>query len=97
MSSPRRKAFNQDRIFGKMRQDAQLDLRIIGGEDQIALSADEGGANFAAEFGADGNILQIWIRRAEAAGGSAGLVETRMEAARARDRSGRAERRHKWI
>ena len=75
------KGFDEDRVFGKMREDAQLDLRIIRGKKQAARRSDEGGADFAAELGADGNILQIGIRGAEAAGDRAGLAEARVQAA----------------
>ena len=49
MSSPRRKASHENGILGKMGENAQLDLRIIGGKKQLAGRGDEGGANFAAE------------------------------------------------
>ena len=45
---PAAKRLDQHWIFGKMRQDAQLDLRIIGGKQLAARRSDEGGANFAA-------------------------------------------------
>ena len=40
--------FDQERIAGKMGENAQLDLRIIGGKQQGAGSGDKSGANFAA-------------------------------------------------
>ena len=75
------KSFDEHGIFGKMREDAQLDLRIIGGKQLKSRRGDERGANFAAELGAHGNVLQIRIGRTEAAGGGAGLRETRVQAA----------------
>ena len=73
--------FDQHGILGEMGQEAQLDLRVVGGEQQAAGRGDEGGANLAAELGADGNILQIRIGGAEAAGGGAGLVKRGVQAA----------------
>ena len=74
-------SFDQHGIVGKMSEDAQFDLRVVGGKQQTARRGDEGGANFAAELGAYRNILQIRIRGAEAAGDGAGLRETRVQAA----------------
>ncbi len=64
-----------------MRQDAQLDLRVIGGEQRPAGLGDERGANLAAQLGAHGDVLQIGVGGAEAAGGRAGLAEARVQAA----------------
>ena len=50
MSSPRAKRFDQHGILGEMREDAQLDLRIIGGEQSVARLGDECGANLAAQL-----------------------------------------------
>ncbi len=52
---------HQQLVSGEMRQQPQLDLRIIGREQHVARLGDECGANLAAKFGADGNILQIGI------------------------------------
>ena len=73
--------FDQDRIVGQMCENAQLDLRVVGRKEQAAGTGDEGGADFAAELGADGNVLEIRIRRAQAPGRGAGLVEARMQPA----------------
>ena len=54
--------FDQQRIAGEVREQAEFDLRIIGGEQDVAGLGDEGGANVAPEFGANGNVLQIRIR-----------------------------------
>ena len=75
------KGFDQHGVFGKMREDAQLDLRVVGGEQRPAGFGDEGGANLAAEFGAHGDVLQIGVGGAEPAGGRAGLAEARVQAA----------------
>jgi hypothetical protein len=60
---------HQQRIAAEVRQQAQLDLRVIGGEQLRAGRGDEGGANLAAQLGADGNVLQIRIDGREPAGG----------------------------
>ncbi len=60
---------HQQRIAAEVRQQAQLDLRVVGGEQLRAGRGGEGGANFAAQLGADGNVLQIRIDRREPAGG----------------------------
>ena len=72
---------NEDRVAGQMREDAQLDLRIIRRKKLVTRGGDERGANLAAKFRANGNILQIWIGGAEAARRGAGLREARMQAA----------------
>ena len=60
---------HQQRIAAEMRQQPQLDLRIVGGEQLRARRGCKCGANFAAELGADGDVLQIGIDRGEPAGG----------------------------
>ena len=62
LSAP--ESFCQHRILGKMRENSQFDLRVIGGKQYTARRRDECGANFAAELGAYRNILQIRIRGA---------------------------------
>ena len=73
---------DQQRVAREVRQQAQFDLRIVGGEQDVAGFGDEGGANSRAEFGADGNVLQIGIGRGEAAGRRAGLVESGVQRVR---------------
>ena len=75
------KRFDRARVFGEMREDAQLDLRVVGGEQRPARIGDECGANFPAKFRAHGNVLQIGVGGAEAAGGGDGLAEARVQAA----------------
>ena len=63
-------------------QDAQLDLRVVGGEQLPAgMAGDEGGANFAAFLGADRDVLQVRVAGAEPAGGGDDLVERAVNAA----------------
>ena len=45
-----------------MRQDAQLDLRVICREEQLIVALDDKGPpDLAANLGADRNVLQIGI------------------------------------
>ena len=55
--------FDQKRIVREVREQAKFDLRIIGGEKNVAGLGSESGANAAPKFRADGNVLQIRIRR----------------------------------
>ena len=64
-----------------MGHEAELDLRVVGGHEQVAGRGDEGGANLAAERGADGDVLQVGVGGGEAAGGGADLVEGGVDAA----------------
>src|SRR5262249_54870114 len=52
---------HQKRIFGKMREQPQFNLRIICGQKHVPRLGGERGPNFAAQFGADRNVLQIRI------------------------------------
>ena len=71
----------QERVLGEVGHEAQLDLRVVGGHEQVAGRGDEGGADLAAERGADGDVLQVGIGGREAAGGGADLVEGGVHAA----------------
>ena len=51
------KSFDEHGILGEMRENAQFDLRIIGGKQQIPGSGGESGADFAPELGADRDVL----------------------------------------
>ena len=90
------KGFDEDRILGEMREDAQLDLRVIGGEQRPARIGDEGGANFAAELAAHGDVLQIGVGRTEAAGGRDGLAQACVQAAGGGLDQFRAARPRRW-
>ena len=72
---------DEDRVLGHVGEQAQLDLRVIGDYQLPAFAGDEGGADFAAELGLDGDVLQVGIGGRQAAGGRAGLVETGVETA----------------
>ena len=65
----------QQGIFREVRQQPQLNLRIIGREQRMSWLSNKRRANFAPQLGADGNILQVWISRREPSRRRAGLVE----------------------
>ena len=49
------------RVIGKMRQQTELDLRVIGGEQQVAWRRDERASNLATATRADGDVLQVRV------------------------------------
>ena len=69
------------RILRVVREDAELDLRVVGGEDPRARRRHERRADAARELRADGDVLEVRVGRGEAAGRRAGLVERRVDAA----------------
>ena len=81
MSSLWRKASSEDGVAGEVGEQAQLDLRVVGDQEGPAGCGDEGGADLAAELGADGDVLEVGVGGGEAAGGGAGWIEGGVEAA----------------
>ncbi|VTR68523.1 hypothetical protein DESC_710019 [Desulfosarcina cetonica] len=75
---------DENRILRTVGQDAQFDLGVIRREQLPAATRNEGLADFAPLFGADGDILQVGIAAAQPAGGRHGLVEGGVDAARFR-------------
>ena len=67
-----------------MREDAQLDLRVVGRDQPIAGLGDEGAADLAANLGADRDVLEVRIAARQPAGCRNRLVERRVDAARVR-------------
>src|SRR5581483_1350099 len=70
----------EERVLREVRHEAELDLRVVGGHEEVAGRGDEGGANLAADGGADGDVLQVGVGGREAAGGGADLVEGGVDA-----------------
>ena len=67
MSSPRRERLAQLRLAGDVREDPQLDLRVVGRESREPGLGDEGAADLAAELGADRDRLEVRVRGREPA------------------------------
>ena len=63
-----REGFLQTRHIGHMRCQPQLDLRIVGGKQDMARLGDEGLADLATDLGADRDVLQVGIGRAQPPG-----------------------------
>jgi hypothetical protein len=62
--------------------DAHFDLGVVGGEEGFVVGADgEGGADFFAGWGADGDVLEVGVGGGESAGGGHGLLEGGVDAA----------------
>ena len=70
----------QQRVLGEVREQAQLNLRVVGGHQQVAGRGDERGADLAADRGADGDVLQVGVDAGEPSGRRAHLVECRVDA-----------------
>src|SRR5205823_11165957 len=70
----------QRRLAGDVREDAQLDLRVVGGEQFVTRLGDERGADLTPQLGADRDRLEVRVRGREPAGGGDGLVEGRVQA-----------------
>ena len=67
-------------VLGKMRKQAQLDLRIVRGHEyMVALEGHEAFPDAAPEIGAHGNVLQVGIGRRKAPGRRHRLIESGME------------------
>ena len=71
-----------------MGQKPQLDLAIVGADQDVAGLSDEGLADLAALFGANRDVLQVRVRRGQPPGGGRGQREGGMDPPGAR-RDGR--------
>ena len=76
-----RESFDQQRVLGKMGEHAQLNLRIVGGDQLAAGIGDKGRADAQSELIANGNVLQVGIGGGEPPGARHGLVERSVQAA----------------
>ena len=76
-------------VLGEMGEDAEFDLRVVGGDEAdvgvrgqfFPRLRDKRGANLAALLGADGDVLQVRRLGGEPAGGGDGLVVVGVHAA----------------
>src|SRR5204862_3482928 len=73
--------FDERFVFSKMGEHPQLDLRIVGGYEQVTRFGDKSSTDFTPELGFDGNVLEIRIAAAQPSGRRDRLIETRMDAA----------------
>ena len=80
---------DQRLVLGEVREDPQLDLAVVGGEQHVPRFGHEGLADAPALRGADGDVLQVRVADGEPAGGGDGLVERRVDAAGLEDRRAR--------
>ncbi len=67
------------RVAREMRQHAQLDLAVVGREQQLAWLGGERPPHALALVGADRDVLQVGVARAQPTGRGAGLVEGRVD------------------
>ena len=72
---------DQRLVAGHVREHAQLDLRVVGGNQDVARVGDERAADLAPELGADRDVLQVRIAAAQTAGRRDRLVEAGVHAA----------------
>ena len=63
-----------------MGQDPQLDLAVVRIHQDPTRLGDEHPPQLAPQLRADGDILQIWVRRRQASCGGDGILERRMNA-----------------
>ena len=84
MSWPSWNACSSAGILRQVRHDAQLDLRIVGGDEHVSRRRDERLANAPSFRRAHRDVLQIGIVRREAAGHRGRLPERRVHASRLR-------------
>ncbi len=67
-------------VLRQMRQDPQLDLRIVSGDQLMMLWSDKRLADLATDLRADRDVLEVRVRRAEPSCGCDGLMEARVDA-----------------
>ena len=63
-------------VAGEDGGETEFELAVIGADEEVTLLCDEAVADLAAEFGADGDVLEIWVERTEAAGAGDVLGES---------------------
>ena len=75
--------FDHVLVTAQMGHDTQLNLRIIGREEQsVSLIGNKSFANVAPQRFADGDVLQVRVRRAKPTGRGDRLIERSMDFAR---------------
>ena len=81
---PLAKGVKQRLLLHDVGQNAQLNLAVVGRQEQVALRGLEGLADFPPLLGANRNVLQVGVVAAEPAGRGAGLAVAGMDASRFR-------------
>ena len=82
---PAAERVDQVLVGRQVREQAQFDLGVVGRQEALAFrQRHEAGADLAAELGAHGDVLEVRIRRGQAAGGGDRLVERGVHAPVAR-------------
>ena len=72
---PGAEGFEESGILTEGGEDAELDLRVVGGEELPTVARDEGFADLPASLAADGDVLEVGVVGGEASGGGLGLAE----------------------
>ena len=72
---------DEHRIFRKVREDPELDLRIVRRDQHVPRIGDERAADLAPERRPDGDVLEVGIAAAQPPGGRDRLVEAGVHAA----------------
>ena len=75
------KCVDQRAVAGQMREDAELDLRIVGGNQHVVRLGDKRAPDLAAKRRPNRNVLQVGIAAAQTAGRSDRLVKRGVHAA----------------
>ena len=86
----------QHGLIGGVREHAQLDLRVVGGDQHVAVLGLEAAADLAPERRADRDVLHVRVRAREAPGLRAGLQERRVDARALVDDLRAARRGRSW-
>jgi hypothetical protein len=81
MSSPRRNDSMIDSLAREMREDAQLDLRVVRGHERQPSCGHERGADPPPQLRADRDVHEVRVLRAEPPGRRHELIERRVDAA----------------
>ena len=70
------KGFDKVGVAAQVGHDAQFDLRVVRRDyHSVRAARDEGLADLLSPFRSDRDVLEVWLRRAQASGGCEGLVE----------------------
>ena len=69
----------QHLLVRDVREQPQLDLRVVRGDQAVALLGHEAGADLAPQLRADRDVLEVRVRAREPAGGGRDLAEGRVQ------------------